>query len=215
MDLSRAFGKILISISMKRRNYVQTIKTKYNKTFQIRGPSGGFQRSALRPIFGLALRTPRLIFLAFHAPTYDSAPRSILFSYSHSTLQTTPALRAPPFYHHRSPLQSNLYWFIQYHHNIWDAYKFVHTEEYLCFSVNVSLFFAVALSVCLSVCLCVCVSVCLSVLVCLYLCLGLYYLCISVSLSLWVSWFWVGSLSFCVITDPIWSGRDGLLFSLK
>ena len=163
----------------------------------LRGPSGGFQRSALRPIFGLALRAPRLIFSAFRAPTYDSAPHSNLFSYSHSALQTAPALHAPPFFHHQSPLQSNLYIFVQYH-NIWIAYKFVYPRK------NISVF----LWMCLSLSLLVSLSVCLSVGVCVCLSLGVglslslsgfVFFCVSVSLSVWVSDSGKVSLSLCVI----------------
>ena len=60
-------------------------------------PSGGFQRSALRPIFASALRAPAFFGSALRAPALSSAPRSSHFSHQRSALQRPPPLRAPEF----------------------------------------------------------------------------------------------------------------------
>ena len=155
---------------------------------------------ALRAPAHFWIGAPRSEAYFFSVPRSDIWQRSklqLIFIFVFRAPANTCALRSAIF-HHWSPLQPYLYWLILYH-NIWVAYKFVPTEEYLCFSVSVSLCVTVALSVCLFVSVSVFVTVFLSVLVCLYLCLVSVWIFVSLCESLY--WFWVGvAISLC---DPL------------
>ena len=80
----------------------------YIHDMRLLGPIRGFL--ALRAPAHFCIGTPHseAFFSAFRAPTYDNALRSNVFSYSRSALQTAQTLCAPPFFQHRSPLQSKL-----------------------------------------------------------------------------------------------------------